>query len=138
MVPICSTWEHEVLIYLGEKEQLVPLCSTYYKSGWKLVTNPVIYLLHIRLIFITNPVVITYHVDFYYKSGWYYKSCCLLQIRVIQRLKPIYMYDAGDLKTECLRGNEIFGKRSLTIGTNVPFHSCSSQEERFWATGSSL
>ena len=32
---------------------------------------------------ITNPVVITYHVDFYYKSGWYYTSCCLLQIRVI-------------------------------------------------------
>ena len=23
-VPICSTWEHEVPIYLGEKEQLVP------------------------------------------------------------------------------------------------------------------
>ena len=24
----CCTWEHEVPIYLGEKEQLVPICST--------------------------------------------------------------------------------------------------------------
>ena len=32
---------------------------------------------------ITNPVVITYHVDFYCKSGWFYTSCCLLQIRVM-------------------------------------------------------
>ena len=29
-----------------------------------------IILLHIKLIFITNPVVFTYHVAFYYKSGW--------------------------------------------------------------------
>ena len=37
------------------------------------------------MIFITNPVVITYHVDFYYKSGWYYNCCCLLQIRVSEK-----------------------------------------------------
>ena len=36
------------------------------------------------LIFITNVVAIAYHVDIYYKSGWYYKSCCsLLELRVI-------------------------------------------------------
>ena len=41
-------------------------------------------LLLTRLIFITNPVVITYHVDFQYKSGWYYKSCSLLQVGAIK------------------------------------------------------
>ena len=45
-------------------------------------------LLPIRLIFITNPVVITHHVDFQYKSGWYYKSCSLLQIKIVHRSTP--------------------------------------------------
>ena len=34
-----------------------------------LLQNRLVILLHIRLILITNPVVITYPVDFYYKSG---------------------------------------------------------------------
>ena len=56
-----------------------------YKSGWKLVTIQLVILLHITKLYklITNPVVITYHVDFYCKSGWYYTSCCLLQIRMM-------------------------------------------------------
>ena len=63
----------------------------YYKSGWQFITNPVSY-------FITYPVDFNDKSCCHYISGWFvinfitnisgwcYKSCCLLQISVIQHL----------------------------------------------------